>query len=159
MTDDKPIKQKAYRQAYVLQDTINKQVREMAEHGIIRESSSPWTSPVVMVKKKDGKMRFCIDYRKLNSMTRKDTFPLPRIDEMLDKLANATIFTTLDLQSGYWQIEIEEEDKPKTAFSTGNDLWEFNVLPFGLTGAPATFQRCMNFILMDATHAWFILMI
>jgi len=153
MTNEAPIKQRPYRIPYSLQDTVKQQVKEMAEHNIIRESTSPWTSPVVMVKKKDGKMRFCIDYRKLNSMTRKDTFPLPRIDEMLDKLSNATIFTTLDLQSGYWQIEVEEIDKPKTAFSTGNDLWEFNVLPFGLTGAPATFQRCMNFILMDATHA------
>ena len=153
LNDEQPIKQRPYRVPYKLQETVKEQVQAMAEQNIIRKSSSPWTSPVVMVKKKDGKMRFCIDYRRLNSVTRKDTYPLPRIDEMLDKLAESTIFTTLDLQSGYWQIEVEESDKPKTAFSTGNDLWEFNVMPFGLTGAPATFQRCMNYILMDSTHA------
>ena len=153
LTDERPIKQRPYRIPYALQEDVKRQVKEMAEHGIIRKSASPWTAPVVMVKKKDGKMRFCIDFRRVNSITRKDTYPLPRIDEMLDKLSEATIFTTLDLQSGYWQIELEEIDKQKTAFSTGNDLWEFNVLPFGLTGAPATFQRCMNFILMDSTNA------
>ena len=148
-----PIKQRAYRVPYAQQEVVRKLVKDMEDNDIIRKSSSPWTSPVVMVKKKDGSLRFCVDFRKLNEATRKDTYPLPRIDEMLDKLGRSTIFTTLDLQSGYWQIEVEEEDKPKTAFSTGNDLWEFNVLPFGLTGAPATFQRCMNFILMDTTHA------
>ena len=153
LTDEQPIKQRPYRTPYALQEKVKAQVKEMADHGIIRRSASPWTSPVVMVKKKDGKMRFCIDFRRLNSITRKDTYPLPRIDEMLDKLSDSTLFTTLDLQSGYWQIEVEEVDKQKTAFSTGNDLWEFNVLPFGLTGAPATFQRCMNFILMDSTNA------
>ena len=153
LTNEQPIKQRAYRIPYAQQDEVKTLIKGMEENEIIRRSSSPWTSPVVMVKKKDGSMRFCVDYRKLNEVTRKDTYPLPRIDEMLDKLGHATIFTTLDLQSGYWQIEVEEMDKPKTAFSTGNDLWEFNKLPFGLTGAPATFQRCMNFMLMDTTHA------
>ena len=153
LIDDQPIKQRAYRIPYTQQEEVQKKIQEMAEHNIIRKSSSPWSSPIVIVKKKDGAMRMCIDFRKLNEVTRKDTYPLPRIDSMLDKLGQSTIFTTLDLQSGYWQIEVEEEDKPKTAFTTGFDLWEFNVLPFGLTGAPATFQRCMNFILMDAEHA------
>ena len=153
LVNDAPIKQRAYRIPYTQQEEIRKKIQEMADNEIIRKSSSPWTSPIVIVKKKDGTLRICIDYRRLNEVTRKDTYPLPRIDGMLDKLGRSTIFTTLDLQSGYWQIEVEEEDKPKTAFSTGDDLWEFNVLPFGLTGAPATFQRCMNFILMDAEHA------
>ena len=153
LLDEQPIKQRAYRIPYAQQEEVKKLIKGMEENEIIRRSSSPWTSPVVMVKKKDGSMRFCVDYRKLNEITRKDTYPLPRIDEMLDKLGRSVIFTTLDLQSGYWQIEVEESDKPKTAFSTGHDLWEFNVLPFGLTGAPATFQRCMNFLLMDTAHA------
>ena len=152
LLDERPIKQRAYRIPYTQEEEVQKKVKEMADNEIIRRSASPWTSPVVMVKKKDGSIRFCVDYRKLNEVTRKDTYPLPRIDEMLDKLGRSTIFTTLDLQSGYWQIEVEEEDKQKTAFSTGKDLWEFNVLPFGLTGAPATFQRCMNYILMDTDH-------
>ena len=148
-----PIKQRPYRMEYALREESEKQIKGMLENDIIKPSFSPWTSPVVMVRKKDGTMRFCIDYRKLNAATIKDTYPLPRIDEMLDKLHNSQFFTTMDLQSGFWQIEVAEEDKYKTAFSTGQGLYEFNVLPFGLTGAPPTFQRCMNIILMDASHA------
>ena len=148
-----PIKQHPYRMEYANREESNRQIQGMLENHIIQPSFSPWMSPVVMVKKKDGTMRFCIDYRKLNAVTIKDTYPLPRIDEMLDKLHNAKFFTSMDLQSGFWQIEIEEEDKYKTAFSTGDGLYEFNVLPFGLTGSPPTFQRCMNIILMDAKHA------
>jgi hypothetical protein len=103
------------------------------------------------VKKKDGGIRFCVDYRKLNSVTEKDVYPLPRIDDTLDKLGKCKYFTTLDLASGYWQIELEEKDKPKTAFITPEGLFEFNVMPFGLTNAPATFQRTMNTILSGLT--------
>ena len=152
LENNRPLKQRPYRIPYALRDECDRQIKFMLENEVIRPSSSPWMSPVVLVKKKDSSIRFCVDFRKLNEVTRKDTYPLPRIDEMLDKLHNATIFTTLDLQSGYWQIPIVEEDKEKTAFSAGQGLYEFNVMPFGLTGAPATFQRCMNYLLMDVSH-------
>ena len=97
-------------------------------------------APVVMVRKKDGTWRFCIDYWKSNAVTHQDAYPLPRVDETLELLAGSTYFTTLDLASGYWQVEIDENSKKKTAFSTTRGHYEFNVMPFGLTNAPATFQ-------------------
>ena len=119
----------------------------MLEQGVVQHSSSPWSSPIVMVKKKDGSWRFCVDYRKLNSVTHQDTYPLPRIDATLDSLSGAAYFTTLDLASGYWQVEVEEQDKEKTAFSTPQGHFEFNMMPFGLTNAPAAFQRLMDCVL------------
>ena len=123
----------------------------MLQQGIVQPSTSPWSSPVVMVKKRDGTWRFCIDYRKLNAVTHQDAYPLPRIDETLDSLAGSTYFTTLDLAAGYWQVGIEECDKEKTAFSTRRGHFEFNVMPFGLTNAPATFQRLMECVLAGLT--------
>ncbi len=111
---------------------------------VIRPSQSPWASPVVLVGKKDGSVRFCVDYRKLNLLTKKDVYPLPRIDDSLSALGAKQVYTTLDLTSGYWQIPIAEEDKEKTAFVTHKGLFEFNVMPFGLCNAPATFQRYMD---------------
>ena len=101
---DTPIAQRPYRIPHALRDECGRQIKGMLDHGIIRQSASPWASPIVMVKKKEGTLRFCVDYRKLNAMTRKDTYPLPRIDEMLDRLGHAQYFTILDLQSGFWQI-------------------------------------------------------
>lgn len=119
----------------------------MLESGVCSPSNSPWASPIVLVPKKDGSIRFCIDYRKLNSLTVRDVNPLPRIDDCLAALGGNKYFSTLDLVSGYWQINMAEEDKEKTAFITPSGLYEFNVLPFGLTNAPATFQRYMDTVL------------
>ncbi|KAK8786810.1 hypothetical protein V5799_023415 [Amblyomma americanum] len=119
----------------------------MLNDGIIQPSNSPWSSPVVLVKKKDGTLRFCVDYRKLNSVTKKDVYPLPCIDDSLDRLRQAKYFSSVDLRSGYWQIEVDERDREKTAFVTPDGLYEFRVLPFGLCCAPATFQRMMDTVL------------
>ena len=143
-TEGSPIRQPMHRQPMALQSTINAEVQKMLHQGVIQPSFSPWSSPVVMVKKKDGSWRFCIDYHKLNGATHRDAYPLPRIDATLDSLAGSTLFTTLDLASGYWQVEVEPHDKEKTAFSTPKGHYEFNVMPFSLTNAPVTFQRLME---------------
>jgi hypothetical protein len=152
LEDPTPIKLRPYRIPVALQEECEEQIQKMLKHNIIRRSVSAWSAPVVLVKKKDNSRRFCVDYRRLNSKTVKDVYPLPRIDEMIDKLAQSQYFSALDLASGYWQIEVAECDKPKTAFNTGTGLYEFNVLPFGLTGAPSTFQRTMDFLFMDVGH-------
>ena len=136
----RPIKQNAYQWPHAEKQVIQEEIDKMLEQGVIQESTSPWTSPVVLVKKKDGSTRFCVDYRKLNKITRKDGHPLPRIDDLLDSFQDSTCFTTLDLASGYWQIEMDAQDREKTAFITDQGIYEFNVMPFGLTNAPATFQ-------------------
>ncbi|XP_076740530.1 uncharacterized protein LOC143418699 [Maylandia zebra] len=117
---------------------------DMMEKGVIRESCSPWASPIVLVRKKDGTWRFCVDYRKLNAVTHKDAFPLPRIEETLTSLTRAQWFSTLDLASGYWQVQMDPTDREKTAFTTPVGLFEFERMPFGLCNAPATFQRLMQ---------------
>ena len=146
-TSTAPIRQPLRRIPQALKSTVSDEIHHMLDNNVIRPSSSPWCSPVVMVRKKDGNWRFCIDYRKLNAATCRDAYPLPRIDSTLDSLSGATYFTTLDLAFGYWQVEVEETDKAKTAFSTSEGHFEFNVMPFGLTNAPATFQRLMECVL------------
>ena len=119
----------------------------MLNSNIITPSTSPWASPVVLVQKKDGSLRFCVDYRKVNAVTRIDAYPLPRVDDTLDTLACYKWFTTLDLLSGYWQVEVDEKDREKTAFTTSDGLFEFTRMPFGLCNAPATFQGLMDLVL------------
>ena len=142
-----PIKQAARRLPLAKRAEAEKEVRQMLDRGIIEPSASPWSSPVVLVKKKDGSVRFCIDYRRLNCVTVKDSYPLPRIDDSLDCLGKAKWFSTLDLASGYWQVPLYPDDQEKTAFVTQSGLYHFKVLPFGLCNAPATFQRLMECVL------------
>ena len=146
-TAGEPIRQPKHLLPEALKTTVDSQVQNMLQNDIIQPSHSPWSSPIVMVKKKDGTWRFCVDYRIVNAITHHDAHPLTRIDATLDSLAGSTLFTTLDLASGYWQVEVSPEDKEKTAFSTPYGHFEFNVMPFGLTNAPATFQRLMQCVL------------
>ncbi len=120
---------------------------EMLQNGINQPSMSPWASPIVLVKKKDGIQRFCIDFRKLNKITVRDVYPIPRIEDCLTALGGNHWFSTFDMHAGFWQIEMLEQDKQKTSFIVDGGLYEFNVMPFGLTNATATFQRYIDMVL------------
>ena len=139
-----PVHQPPRRVPFALRSKISQMVQNMLSSRVVQESRSPWSSPVVIVPKSDGSLRFCVDYRRLNALTRKDVFPLPRIDDLLDQLHEKRIFSTLDARTGYWQIRMSADSQAKTAFSTTDGLYEFRVMPFGLCNAPATFQRLMQ---------------
>ena len=142
-----PRRQSPRRMPFLVRQEVTRQLQDMQAAGIIQPSKSPWASPIVLVQKKDGSHRFCVDYRELNSVTKKDTFPLPRIDDLLDQLGCAKYFSTLDLASGFWQIRVHPDSVEKTAFAVPQGLYEF-VMPFGLCNAPSVFQRLMQQVLM-----------
>ncbi|XP_054875465.1 uncharacterized protein LOC129351003 [Amphiprion ocellaris] len=142
-----PIHQRSYRVPQHLVEKLLKEVEEMQRLGVCEPSQSEWCSPVVIVVKKDGSLRICIDFRKLNTMSEFDAYPMPRIDDLLEKIGWAKFITTLDLCKGYWQVPLEESSRPYTAFQTPAGLFQFTVMPFGLHGAPATFQRLMDRVL------------
>ena len=147
VANTRPIVQRPYRRTAEQEKLIDEMCEEFHRNKIIRPSQSPWSSPVVLQKKKDGSWRFCIDYRRLNEVTKKDNYPLPRIQEIFDALANAKHFSKLDFQSGYHQVPIDEMDRSKTAFVTRNHLWEYNVMPQGICNGPPTFQRIVDRLL------------
>jgi len=146
-----PIMLKQRRQAQMEDTVVDSNVDKMLGAGVIEAGNGAWGFPVVLVKKRDGEVRFCIDYRALNKVTKKDVLPLPRIDETLEALGGARLFTTLDLRSGYWQIGMAPGDRDKTAFTTKRGLYRFKRMPFGLMNAPSTFQRMMNGVLRCLT--------
>ena len=145
--DAPPSNQRPYRLSYSERSEVTKLIQEYLEAGYITESTSPWACPIVIVKKKDGTLRFCCDWRRLNKVTKRDAMPLPRIDDMIDRLATSKYFTKLDFTSGYYQVKLSEEARPKTAFVTPEGHYEWLVMGMGLTNAPATFQRLMYKVL------------
>ena len=154
LTDPQPFRERYRRIPPSMYAEVREHLKTMHEANVIRESFSPYASPVVLVRKKDGSLRFCIDFRKLNQRTIRDSYALPRIDETLQMMQGAKWFSSLDLKSGYWQLEIAEKDKSKTAFVLPPPLglWECNRMPFGLCNAPSTFQRAMEKCLGDLNH-------
>ena len=157
LTDPAPFKEAYRRIPPQMYDEVKAHIQEMLDLGAIRPSNSPWASAIVLVRKKDGRLRFCIDLRRLNNRTVKDAYSLPRIESILDSLGGAQIFTTLDLKAGYWQVEMAEECKAYTAFTCGPlGFYECDTMPFGATNAPATFQRLMHDCLGDLNMNWCI---
>ena len=146
--DEVPVKEKARRIAPHMVDELKQHIQQLLSMGVIEESTSPWSSPIVLVRKKSGELRMCMDYRKLNTKTIKDSYRIPTIEELIDTLGGATWFATLDLSSGYHQVEIEESHRERTAFTAGPlGFYQYRRMPFGLTNAPNLFQRMMERVL------------
>ena len=139
-----PSRQPPYHIPHACRDTIKEELKEIEQAGVIQPSTSEWAALIVLVKKKDGTLRFCVDYRCLNKLSQGDAYPMPRIDELIDRLGKAKYISTLDLARGYWQVPMAEKDRHKTAFATPYGLYQFTVMLFRLQGAPATIQRIMD---------------
>ena len=154
-----PISKRPYRMPPNELRELKEQLKILLDKGFIRPSSSPWGCPALFVKKKDDSLRMCVDYRPLNEVTIKNKYPLPRIDILFDQLSGARYFSKIDLRLGYHQIKIQKEDIPKTAFSTRYGLYEFTVMSFGLTNAPAYFMYLMNSIFMEDLDVFVIIFI
>lgn len=144
-----PVRQKSYRIPERLVPVLQKEIKLMLELGIIEVSCSEWCSPIVLVPKKDGSLRFCIDFRYLNAVSSFDPYPMPRVDDLVEKVGRAQYITTLDLSKGYWQLALAPEARELTTFKTPFRMYHFKVMPFGLHGAPATFQRLIDHVLRD----------
>ena len=147
-----PIRQSPYRLPHAYREDVQRELADMLQADIIEPSDSEWASPVVLVPKKDGSTRFCIDYRRLNAVSTQSAYPTPRVEDLVDQLGKAKFLTTLDLTRGYWQVPLSEDSRPRSAFTTPFGLFQFKVMPFGLHGAPATFQRMMDQLLKGAEH-------
>eukprot|EP00731_Ephydatia_muelleri_P004053 Em0002g229a len=143
----KPVRLPPYRVPHAYRNSIKRELQEMERSGIIEPTCSEWASPIVVVPKRNGELRLCVDYRRLNSVSQVDSYLMPRIDELIDRVGKANFITTLDLTTGYWQIPMADKDKCKTAFVTPFGSFQFTVMPFGLSGAPASFQRLMDRLL------------
>ena len=144
-----PLKSRAFRQSKAAEEIAEAEISKLLESGLLVKSHSPCASPLLIVKKKDGSNQVVIDYRRLNLLTKKDSYPLPRIDNTIDKLGGAQYFSAMDLVSGYWQIDLPEEDQEKCAIIAQSGLYQPTRMPQGLTNAPATFQRIMDSIISD----------
>lgn len=149
LKDSEPVSYRPYRLPYCEREKVREMVSELLDCGIIQPSTSSYSSPIVLVKKKTGDVRLCVDFRALNRKTIKENYPLPRIDDQLDELAGYSFYTTLDLASGYYQIQIKESDRHKTSFVTPDAQYEFTRMPFGLVNAPSTFMRMINLVLSN----------
>ena len=142
-----PVRQPTRRLPFGKREVEQDEIYKMLERGVIEPSNSPWSSPIVLVTKKDGSIRFCVDYRVLNDLTVKDAYPIPRVDECLDALSGSKWYSSMDLYSGFWQVGLRPEDREKSAFATSLGLFQFTVMPFGLTNSPSTFERLMEDVL------------
>ena len=149
----RPVRLPPYRLPHAYKEQVREQLDEMLKDGVIEPSASEWSAPIVLVKKKDGSLRLCVDYRRLNEVSDTDAYPMLRIDDLIDRLGKAPYISTLDLTRGYWQVPVAKEARPKTAFATPFGLFQFNVMPFGLQGAPATFQRLMDRVIRGLDFA------
>nr|GFC31348.1 putative reverse transcriptase domain-containing protein [Tanacetum cinerariifolium] len=154
-----PVARAPYRLAPSEMKELAEQLKELSDKGFIRPSSSPWGAPVLFVKKKDGSFWMCIDYREIKKLTVKNRYPLPRIDDLFDQLQGSSVYSKIDLRSGYHQLRVREEDIPKIAFRTRYGHYEFQVMPFGLTNAPAVFMDLMNRVCKPYLDKFMIILI